>query len=560
MKKIVSFLLQYKKSILLCILFVIFEILADLLSPLILSDAINIGVLNSDINYIIRNIIIMLTILFIGIIGSILSTFISSKISNNVGYEIRNKILNKILNLKYKDIDILNVGHIVTLVTNDIDTIQSIIFLILKLLIKVPIIIIGSIFLCLTISIKMSSILLIIIPIITIISILFMKKTYPYFNLTSEALDNINSNVRENINNIKLVKSNNNEQYEIKKFDKINKNFKNINKKALLTLALMMPIIIFIINITTILILILCKIEIENNNFLIGNVTAFIEYINLLLQSIVSTSMIFLLTIQSNVSIKRINKLLSMKDEIKNSGLKEKIKTISLKNVFFSYNEKYNLENISLNINSGDKIAIVGSSGSGKSTLINLLNRNYELTKGQILINNKDINSFDLEYLRSKIIIVNQKSNIFKNTLINNISFNKKIDIDKYSNITLLNKVINKKEDKLNFKIEQNGKNLSGGEKQRLILTRSIINDFDVLILDDTLSAVDYKTEEKIINNLLKEYKDKTIIFVTNRINSIKDLKKIILIDDGKIIDIGNHNELLKNNTYQELYNIKEVL
>lgn len=558
--RINSFLRQYKFLIIICLICVVLEIISDLLSPIILSDTINIGILNSDINYIVKNIIIMLIILLIGIIGSIVSTFLASKISNNIGYHIRDKIVKKILHIEYKEIDKLNIGHIVTLITNDIGAIENIIFLVLKLLIKVPLVIIGSIFLCLTISIKMSSILLIIIPIIIIISIIFIKKTFPYFSLTNEALDDINSNIRENINNIKLVKSETNEQYEINKFDKKNKKFKEIDKKALLTLSLMMPIIIFIINITTIIILIISKIEIEKGNFLIGNLTAFIEYINLLLQSIISTSMIFLLVIESSVSIKRIKKLLNIKEEYRNNGVKNKIENIEFKNVYFSYNEKDNLENINLSINKGEKVAIIGESGSGKSTLINLFNRNYDIKKGEIFLNSINIKEYDLNYLKEKVLIVNEKANVFKDTILNNITFNKKKEIEKYTKMTLFDKVINKKENNLKFKVEQNGKNLSGGEKQRLILTRSIINNFDILILDDSLSALDLKTENKIKNNLLNEYKTKTIIFVTNRISSIKNFDKIILLNNGKIEQIGKYEDLLNNQTFIELSNIEEVL
>ena len=538
--------MKYKRLIFVCIICVILEMIMELLLPLILSDTINVGILNNDTNYIVRNILIMISVLVIGIVGSILSTYISSIISSNISYELRNKIINKVLKLKYQDIDNINIGHTVTLVTNDIVNIENIIFLILKILIKVPLIIIGSIILCLTLSIKMSSILLIIIPIIIIISIIFIKKTYPYFNLTSISLDNINSNIRENITNIKLVKSEVKEEYEIKKFDKNNLEYKKIDTKALKTISLMMPLVMFIINITIIIILLFSK----YNNVKIGTVTAFIEYINLLLVSIVSTSMIFLLTVQSSVSIRRIKELLKFKEEKLNKGITKKIEgTIEFKNVYFSYNKKYNLENINFKINKGEKVAIIGTSGSGKTTLVNLIKKNYDITKGEILIDNININEYDLKYLKEHIIIVNQKANLFKNTINNNLKFNKKINIKPYIDITLSNKIDKKI-------IEQNGKNLSGGERQRLVLCRSLILEPDILILDDSLSAVDLKTEEKIINNLLTKYNDKTIIFITSRIKAIKDFDKIMLLDNGRIIDIGNHQKLLNNSIYKELYSM----
>ena len=538
--------MKYKKLIFICVICVILELIMELLLPLILSDTINVGILNNNSSYIIRNILIMILVLIIGIIGSISSTYISSVISSNISYEIRNKIINKVLKIKYQDVDSINIGHTVTLITNDIVNIENIIFLILKILVKVPLIIIGSILLCLTISIKMSSILLIIIPIIIVISIIFIKKTYPFFNLTSISLDNINSNVRENISNIKLVKSEVKEKYEIKKFDKNNLEYKNIDTKALKTISLMMPLIMFVINIAIILILVFSK----YNNIKIGTVTAFIEYINLLLVSIVSTSMIFLLTIQSSVSIKRIKELLKLKEEQLSTGITKKIEgLIEFKNVYFSYNKKYNLENINFKINKGEKVAIVGTSGSGKTTLINLIKKNYEITKGEILIDDINIDKYDLKYLKEKILIVNQKANLFKNTINNNLKFNKHIDINQYIDLTLSNKIDKKI-------IEQNGKNLSGGERQRLILARTLIQEPSILILDDSLNALDLKTEEKIISNILNKYKDKTIIFITSRIKSIKEFDKILLLDNGKIKGIGNHQELMKNPIYKELYSI----
>ena len=553
-KKIISFLWQYKFLIFICIFCVLLEIISDLLLPIILSNTINIGILNSNVNYILKNIILMIVILFIGIIGSVISTFLASKISNNVGYNIRYKIIKKILNIDYKQIDNLNIGKVITVVTNDISSVENIIFLVLKLLIKVPLILIGSIILCLSISKKLSYILLIIIPLIVIISIIFIKKTYPYFTLTNETLDDINDLLRENITNIKLVKSENLEDIETKKFDKKNTKYKNIDTKSLLTLSYMMPIVIFIINITTILILILSKIEIQKGNFLIGNVTAFIEYISLLLQAIMSTSMIFLLTIQSSVSIKRIKKLLRIKEEEKQRGIKPILKgNIEFKNVYFKYNKKYNLENINFKINSGEKVVIIGESGSGKTTLINLIHKNYKINKGQILIDNININKYDINYLKNRIVMINQKPAIFKDTILNNIIFNKSENIYKYSKITLFNKVIEKKENNLNFLIEQNGKNLSGGEKQRLVLTRSIINDFDTLILDDSTSSLDLKTENLVIDNLLKEFKDKTIIWVTNRVTFINKFDKIILLKDGKIEAFTTFDKIINNKEFIEL-------
>ena len=535
----------YKKNILICMICIILELIMELLLPLILSNTINVGILNNDTSYIIRNIIIMVSILIIGLIGSILSTYIASIISSNISYELRSKIINKVLKIKYQDINTINIGHTVTLVTNDIVNIENIIFLIIKILVKVPLIIIGSILLCLTISIKMSSILLIIIPVIIIISIIFIKKTYPYFNLTSISLDNINSNVRENITNVKLVKSEVKEQYEMNKFDKNNMEYKKIDTKALKTISLMMPLIMFIINITIILILLFSK----YNNIKIGNVTAFIEYINLLLVSIVSTSMIFLLTIQSSVSIKRIKELLMLEEEQLSTGITKKIDgSIEFKNVYFSYNKKYNLENINFKIKKGEKVAIIGTSGSGKTTLINLIKENYKITKGEILIDDINIDKYDSKYLKEQILIVNQKANLFKNTINNNLRFNKHIDIKSYIDLTLSNKIIQNKK-----VVEQNGKNLSGGEKQRLVLARTLIQEPSVLILDDSLNALDLKTEEKIINNLLNKYQDKTIIFITSRIKSIKNFNKIILLDNGRIQDIGNHQELLQNPIYKEL-------
>ena len=546
---------KYKLRIVCCFIFVILELLMDLFLPFILSDTINYGIKNNDISYIINNIVIMVIILIIGIIGSILSTYLSSLVSTNISYDIRSKLINKILNLSYQNIDKINIGNTITLITNDTDNIENVIFLILKIMIKIPIAIIGSIFMCLTLNKSLSLVLIIIIPIVIIISIYFMKKTYPYFKYSEEVMDDMNSYIKENINNIKLVKSELSEEYEIRRFNKLNNNIKNINIKSLKIFSLMMPIIIFIINITTILILLISN----NNNIKIGNVTAFIEYINILLSSIVSISMILLLLVQSSISIKRIKTILNMPSVEKNKGLKNKINgSIEFKNVYFKYGKNEILSNINFKINSGDKVAIIGTCGSGKSTLVNLINRNYDIDKGSILIDDININEYDFDYLKDRVHIINQKSSLFKGSINSNLKLNKKININKFVEISLSDKVINKKG--TNFNIEESGKNLSGGEKQRLIIARSLIKEPDILILDDSMSAMDLKVEKQVIDNIINSYPNKTIIFITNRINTIKSFDKIILLDDGKIKNIGNHDTLMKDNLYKDLYDIGGIL
>lgn len=558
-KNIIKIIKQYKKSIIFCSIFLLLEMTMDLLSPYLLSKIINIGIKNNNINYIIINIIIMLMILIIGIIGSFLSTFIASKTSIDIGYKLRKKLLNKTLNLENKEIDKLDIGKTITLITNDISGIENIIFLLLKIIIKIPLILIGSILMCLTINYRMSLILLFVVPIILILCIIIMKKSYPYFSLTTESLDEINSRVRENVECIKLVKSYNNEKYEMNKFDKLNKKYKEIDTKALKTLTILMPSVTLIINITTVIILLISKQNINNIN--IGDITAFIEYINILLSVIVSSSMIFLLIIQSSVSIKRINELLNMEEEKINKGIKKIKGKIEFKNVSFRYEEKESiLENINLNINNGEKVLVIGKTGSGKTSLINLLNRNYKLSNGSILIDDIEIEKYDYNYLKERVRIIDQKSVLFKDTIENNIKFNKKINIEKTIKLTLSDKIINKKDKKNKFVIEQKGKNLSGGERQRIILSRALIKPFDILVLDDSLSKLDLRTEKQVINNILNEYKDKTIIFITNRIKPLRNIDKIVLLEDGKIKKIGTHRQLLKDPTYTLLYNVEEVL
>lgn len=556
-KEIFFFLLQYKKTILICLFFLVLEIIMDLMSPYILANIINIGIRDNKINYIIINVLIMMLLSLIGIIGGIVSTYLSSKISSNVGYKIRNRIIEKISSLQFNELDNLNVSHTMTLITNDVSNIENIILLSLKTLIKIPFIIIGSIIMCYIISPKMSLILIVVIPIIILLSLIMMKLAYPYFNLTEQALDELNFKVRENIGGIKVIKSNNREKEEIKKFDKVNNSLKNVNKKALKILGGMMPLIMLIMNITTVLILWFGSLEVTNSS-VIGNIMAFIEYVTLLLSSILSLSMFFLLAIQSSIGLKRINNLLNKPLVNKNRLIEKKIEgKIEFKNVNFSYSPgsgDYTLKNINLLINKGEKVAIVGPTGSGKSTILNLLTNLYEIEEGKILLDDLNVDYYNEKDIRKNIGYIIQNSLLFKDNILNNIINKKnKSEIKKYSKITCSDKIINNK--KYDFLIEQKGKNLSGGEKQRLILLRMLLRKPNVLILDDSLSAIDLKNETTIINNLLKEYEDKTVIIVTNRLQTITNFPKIILVEDGMIKQIGTHKELMKNNTYKELYN-----
>lgn len=556
--KILNYFKKYKKLAFIGVSLIIIEIIVDLINPAIMASIINNGIGKNNMNYVIENIIILFLLTLISIIAAIFSTYYVSLSTENTINDIRKTLFKKVSELSFYSLDKIKVGHVVSILTNDLTLIGSVLILILRVFFRIPFILIGSIIMCMLISIKLSMLLIIIIPILSLVAYFFIKKAYPFFELTSESIDDVNGVVKEFVGGIRVVKSFSNEEIEKIRFDKVNQKLRKINLKAMKLIIFVMPVSMFVVNIAIVLVLWIGGKEVVNNNFEVGNIVAFIQYLNNILSALIMGSVIIMMTSKSEVSSKRINDFLSNEEDIKNTGdIKSKISgKIEFRNLNFEYESGTGenvLNDISFVINQGETIGIVGSTGSGKSTLVNLIPYFYEVEG--ILIDDIPIKEYNLEYLRNNIGICFQKIDLLKGTIRENLKINNSItdgDIINATKMSCAYEFI--KEKGLDSLIEQGGKNLSGGEKQRLSIARTLLKEPKILILDDSLSAVDLRTDEKIRENLKNYYKEKTIIMVSSRIASIKDANRIIVLNDGNIVSIGTHNELLKNSIiYKEI-------
>ncbi len=564
-KIIINYLRKYKLYAILAPILIILEVIMELFLPNIMSNIINIGVAKHDTSYVIWNVLIMLGLSIIGVLGGLGSSYFAAKASENVAADLRKDVFSKITRLSFLNLEKIKPGHLLTILTNDISTIGHTIMMALRILIRVPVIFFGSIILAFFIDVKLSLIILIFIPIVFTLVFFILKKAFPYFNKMQDCVDDVNSIVRENVSGIRVVKAFTMEESEINRFDYTNKKLLKTTLKGVKLITITMPIMMFSINISTILILWIGGTSVVNGSLQVGDIFAFSQYTANILASIMMASMVIMMASKSIVSAERITEILDAKEDFKDSKNAKEIDIkgkVEFKNVSFSYEGGTGdevLKNISFVINPNEKVAIVGAIGSGKSTLANLISRFYDVNSGEILIDDVPIKEIKLSFLRKNIGFAFQQAFIFSKTIRENIIYgNSKASIDALKQSAMISSAqdfIESKEDKYDYLLEQRGANLSGGQKQRISIARAVLIDPKILILDDSTSAVDVKTAQKIKENLDQNKKCTTFI-ITSRIAEALDADKVIVLDDGKLVGFDTPDKLLKGNKYyQDIYN-----
>lgn len=563
MKCLFANLKMYKKDIFKTNFFMVLESMVELCLPILLTYLINIGVQEKNISCIVFFSVISIFLILIGFFGSIMNNYYSTSISSKVSFDLRYKVFSSICDMSYSELDKIDISKSITVFSNDISTVGTVILYFIRLFLKVIFLFITSIVLAFFISPPLFKIIIIIIPICLLIFILIFKYAFPYFDSTQKAFDKVNHTVRENVGGIRLIKSLSQEKKEIEKFDLANNEVKYLNIKAMKLVTLTGPILQIFIYLATFITLIYSNHLLQLEMIQIGNIMAFLQYLTMILSSLLSGTMILLLVLKSLVSLKRIYSLCSLKEkEEKMIDEKINIDTIEFKNVSFSYGENAStnvLQNISFKIKKGEKVALIGRCGSGKSTLLKIMSKLYPIKEGKIFINDKEINDYSSLFLKKHILYVNQNATLLSGTILSNIKFFKNNkNLDTILETCEIKDIIKKKKDGILSKVEAFGNNFSGGEKNRIILARSLFRNIEVLLLDDTLNAVDLKTEKKIYQNIQKNYPNVTIIQVNSRLSNLKDMDKIILLENGKIEAIGNFEEMSKNHLFLEFLKLQE--
>lgn len=565
MKHYKKYIEKYKKPFVVALFFLSIEAICDLMQPTIMSKIVDEGVASRNMDYVLVNTLIMFGVTLMGAIGATMRSIIASHVSQKFGRDLRVDMYEKIQSFSFDNIDNFDKASLVTRLTNDVNQVQMFVNGMMRVFVKAPMLCIGSLIMAARLNLSLSVIFLIIIPLVIGIIILNMRIGYPNFRKIQKSLDNVNSNIREYLSGVRVVKAFNRFKYEEERFGKKNDELFNISTKAMKTIAIFSPTITATVNIGIIAVLWLGNIKINNGSIQVGAVMAFINYMTQILSSLMTMTFVFNMFVKARASSERIVEVFNQEPTIENGN--EEVKKgklqISFEDVSFTYSGGVRdaaLKNINLNINSGELLGIIGSTGSGKSTLVKLLLRFYDVTKGKIKINGVDIKNISMESLRDRISIVPQASLLFTGSIVDNIRWGKaEADMAEVINAASLaeaHEFILKQAEGYDTKLGQGGVNLSGGQKQRISIARALIKKPHILILDDSTSAVDVTTEKKIKEGLKKFSKDLVTIIISQKITSVMEADNILVLDDGEIVGLGSHDELMDGcSVYKDIFN-----
>lgn len=561
---------DYKKQLFLGPLFKSLEVIFELLIPFIVKFIIEDGLQNNDSFYVITRCFLILSFGILGFISTCVCQYYASVASIGFGCKLRENIYLHSNDLSLKQFNNFSKGYIQTLITNDSFNLQNAVALTIRLIIRAPFLVIGSLICSFLINIYVGIIFLTIVIIISLILLLIIKFSSKKYLKIQEQLDLISNNVSDTIKGSRVIRSFNNENEQIIKF----KNETKIYKKKVINVetinSLINPLTFAIINIGIILILYFTT----NNNFSLFNLTsgdlvALINYLNQILIAILVVSNLVVVFNKANASKERIDNFFDTENEIISGNLttiNNSNKILEFENVYFSFNQgkKYVINDLSFTLNSEESLGILGPTGSGKTSIFNLILKLYNSDKGKILFFNEDINKYDINFLRNNISYVSQNSLLFKGTIKSNmlLAKNNASDDEIIKALKLANayEFVFKYKDNINHEVKENGINFSGGQKQRLTLARAFLKDCKLLLIDDSFSALDNASESIIKNNIKKLQKEKkfSLIVISQRISSIKDLNNIIVLENGKIENYGNNEELLTNSSlYKQIYSIQ---
>jgi len=557
----VTKLLKYLKgSALLCAILapiaMCLEVAMDLVQPTLLSNIIDIGVVNGDLNYVLSVGFKMIIAAIVGLLAGSACSLLASVASMNLGKEIREDMFSKIQKLSFLEIDKFKTSSLITRLTNDVTQIQGMMNMALRMMVRAPLTAMGGLIMATILSPHLARVFLVALPIILVSIILIIRKSLPMFTLVQEKIDNINTVMRESILGVKVIKAFAIEKTQGSRFKEANEDLTNQSIKSQNMNLILWPIATLIMNLTVVAVLWFGGNMVNSGGLEIGKIMAFINYLIQIMGSVVMVINIMINFSRATASAKRINEVLDSESSIqdKKDSLDVDNFDVEFKNVYFKYNEHSEnvLEDISFKAKQGETIGIIGSTGCGKSSFVNLIPRLYDATKGEILIGGVNVKDIKLSSLRENIGIVLQESILFGGTIESNIKFgNSNANIDEINSSAedaQAYEFIMNKDKKYQSEVEQRGKNLSGGQKQRLSIARTLIRNPKILIMDDSSSALDMATEAKLQNSIKERMSDSTVIIIAQRISGVMDADKIIVMDDGKICDIGKHEELLKRN------------
>lgn len=568
--KVLRYLKPYCFFALLCPLAMILEVSMDLLQPTLMSDIVDNGILGTasadeNLRYVLVTGLKMLVFSLIGCFGGIASAAFGTAAAQKMGNDLRKDAFAKVMHMSFQQTDKFTTGSLVTRLTNDITAIQEFVAMSLRMFVRTGMQFIGGIAVILTLNVNFGLVLVISLPVQLIAVAIIMKKASPLFSIVQSRLDKVNSVVQENVSGARVVKAFTREEYEINRFDNANTDLMTTNLKVQKLLATLNPILMIIMNASVIAIIMIGGFQVEAKAMQVGEVMAAVTYITQILMSVMMVGMMFQQVSRSAASMKRVNEVLSTNPVISDghkSADSDNSGTVEFRNVGFSYpgsSGKPVLSGIDLKAEKGQMIAILGSTGCGKTSLVNLVPRFYDATKGDVLVDGVNVKDYDVDTLRSKIGVVLQKSELFSGTVAENIRWGCETATDEEvktaAKIAQAEEFIDGFNDGYDTMISEKGASLSGGQKQRMAIARAIIKKPEILIFDDSTSALDLSTEAKLHKALRENLSGVTVIMIAQRIASVMRADKIAVLENGSICAFGTHKELMEtSDVYRDIY------
>lgn len=550
-------------AVALAVVFICVQVASDLFLPTLTSDIIDNGVSKGNISYIWKIGMIMLGVSLVGIVGALLNTYIATKESQKLGKNLRSDIYRKVEYASNSEFDKLGTASLITRTTNDVNQIQMVVQLFLRVMITAPITLVGASILAYQRDHNLTKIFIVIIPVIIVVVGGAMYFAVPLFKSLQKKTDNLNLVFREGLTGIRVIRAFNQSSFEEERFDSANKDYTNTAIKVNLILSFLMPVITLIVSVTNIAIIWFGGHGVAEGTLEVGNMIAFMTYAMQILMSFMMLTMIFIFVPRAQVSATRINEVLNMENDIPDSSTPQEMvstKELAFQHVDFRYKgaENLALQDIDFKAKKGDIVAVIGGTGAGKTTLVNMIPRFYDAETGQVLVNNVDVKTVKQKELREHIGFVPQKAMLFTGTIRSNMQYGKKDATDEEIwqalAIAQAKNFVEELPDGLDSTVEQGGSNFSGGQRQRLCIARALIKPADIYVFDDSFSALDFKTDAALRAALREEVTDAVIIIVAQRISTVIDADIIIVLDDGRMVEKGVHHELKNNNgTYQEI-------
>ena len=567
MKRYLKYIKPYWYAFILGPILMITEVVGEVILPAYMAKIINIGAANRDVPYIVGTGITMIIIAFVMMAGGIGGAWFASKASISFGADLRNDCFKKVQKFSFTNIDTFSTGSLVTRLTNDITQVQNLIMMALRMMLRAPGMLIGAIIMAFSMNAGLARIFLVIMPVMIVVITIIMRTAFPRFTMMQKKLDKVNSNIQETLQNVRVIKSFVRGEYEEECFSRSNEDLKDSSLRAFKVVIFQMPLMAFFMNATTLLVVWMGGKQVLVGDMPVGNLTAFTTYIVQVLMSLMMLAMVLLQSSRAIASAKRINEVLDTEIDLtddragKKDALVQKGR-IEFRGVSFRYykdSQEKVLDDINLTIEPGQTVGIIGSTGCGKTTLVSMIPRLYDADEGSVLVDGVDVRDYSLKNLRNGVGMVLQKNVLFSGTIEENLMWGdedaSEEEVIKASEAAQAAAFLQTFPDGWQTQLGQGGVNVSGGQKQRLCIARALLKKPRILILDDSTSAVDTATEAKIRESFTGTLKETTKLIIAQRITSVMEADQIVVMDEGEIVGLGRHQELLADcSAYQEIY------